>query len=357
MSANNAAPRSVWPPLAAGGPVAALARADQLVDLTDQLRDTASRHHDTAWVHPAPSDPANNLPNMSQDLLDAIGAVGLRQPRAAGERHLVRPLTHLVHGPVRHLVIDDADSLTVDTLEALHEATLIAHVQLWLIFDAGQRPTRPSPRYLTAFEWLQSTCAVIRPDDLAATWDRRLPAPACALPETNWWQRPLTDTHPWGHDVTPHDAQRCSAPAQRVDCLIGQARRAMTAGHTTATHVRRRLLEHADHPETGVEHRWALTAAGRDLYTPGMDALWQTHPAADTVRLADISADGATVHVNGQPTNIAAMRQPAIARLRTSRRLSGCLETEPVNGLFNQTTGINFQRRPTQPKRPAGPRP
>jgi hypothetical protein len=351
VSADSTTLNSLWPPLAAGGPIAALARADQLVDLTDHLRDTASHHHDTAWVHPAPSDPANNLPNMSQDLLDAIGAVGLRQPRAAGERHLLRALTHLVHGPVRHLVIDDADTLTVDTLEALHEAALIAQVQLWLIFDAGQRPARPSPRYLTAFEWLQSTCVVIRPVDLAAMWERRPPAPACKLPDAGWWQRPLDDTHPWDHQTTPHDAQRCSTPAQRVECLIGRGRRAMTAGHTTATHVRQRLLEHADHPDTNVEHRWALAAAGRDLYTPGMDALWQTHPDADSVRLADIGPDGATVHLAGQALSIAPMRRAAVAKLRTSRRLAGCLEREPINGLFDETTGINFQRRRRPPSR------
>jgi hypothetical protein len=348
MSTTTPVSRPPWPSLAAGGPIAALGRADELIDLTDRLRDTASRHHDTAWVHPAPSDPANNLPNMSQDLLDAIGAVGLRQPRAAGERHLLRALTHLVHGPVRHLVVDDADTLTVDTLEALHEAALIAHVQLWLIFDAGQRPARPSPRYLTGFEWLQSTCAVIRPTELTDTWERRSPMRTCELPDAAWWQRPL-DAHPWGeHDTPAHDAQRCSTPAQHVDCLLGRARRAMTAGHTTATHVRHRLFEHADHPATSVEHRWALTAAGRDLWTPGMDALWQTHPDADTVRLADISTDGATVQLSDRVVDIAPMRRLAVARLRSSRRLAGCLDTEPIDGLFDQPTGLKVG-----PKRPA----
>lgn len=148
VNADSTTLNSLWPPLAAGGLIAALARADQLVDLTDHLRDTASRHHDTAWVHPAPSDPANNLHNMSQDLLDAIGAVGLRQPRAAGERHLLRALTHLVHGPVRHLVIDDADTLTVDTLEALHEAALIGRS----ICGSSSTPVNvpPDPRRVTS---------------------------------------------------------------------------------------------------------------------------------------------------------------------------------------------------------------
>jgi hypothetical protein len=39
------------------------------------------------------------------------------------------------------------------------------------------------------------------------------------------------------------------------------------------------------------------------------------------------------------------LNRAAVARLRTSRRLAGCLETEPINGLFDQTTGVNFQRR------------
>lgn len=76
-----------------------------------------------------------------------------------------------------------------------------------------------------------------------------------------------------------------------------------------------------------------------------MDALRQTHPDADSVRLADISLNGATVHLNDRLANIAPMRQAAVARLRTSRRLAGCLETEPIDGLFDETTGINFKRR------------
>ena len=155
-----------WPtwPTSTGmpsGPIAALAHSGQLVHIVDQLRAHGSRHSDTAWVHPAPSDAKTSLPNLSQDLLDAIGAVGRREPRLAGDRHLLRALVHFIHGPVRNVIVDDAQLLTVDALDALHEAALVGRVQLWFIFDAAQRPPRtptvnPDPR-----TWMTHVCTTI----------------------------------------------------------------------------------------------------------------------------------------------------------------------------------------------------
>lgn len=120
--------------------------------------------------------------------------------------------------------------------------------------------------------------------------------------------------------------------------MLGQAwvRRALTAGYVAPGLARRRLSEYTDHPDTTVPDRWALTAAGRDLLTPGADALRLTDPAA----LGDVSTDGATVHVNGRAAAVSPEMRPAVARLRTSRRLAGCLDHEPMYGLFDQVPGV-----------------
>jgi hypothetical protein len=65
-----------------------------------------------------------------------------------------------------------------------------------------------------------------------------------------------------------------------------------------------------------------MTAAGRDLFTPGDDALGLI--GASGAALGDVSPDGATVHVGGNAVTVAPEMRPAIARLRTRRRLAGC---------------------------------
>ncbi|WP_460964980.1 hypothetical protein [Pedococcus soli] len=131
----------------------------------------------------------------------------------------------------------------------------------------------------------------------------------------------------------------------KVQCLLAGLRRALTAGTVTAATARARLVEATDHPDTTVADRWALTAAGRDLHTPGTDALWQTKPAAHAAALRDVAADGCSLTHDGNTTPVHPMRQPALARLRTSRRLAGVLPTEPIDGIFDQEPGT-----PTAPR-------
>jgi hypothetical protein len=121
-------------------------------------------------------------------------------------------------------------------------------------------------------------------------------------------------------------------------------RRALTAGTTTATTARARLIALADHPDATVADRWALTAAGRDLCTPGIDALTQTHPRAHQARLADVSTDGSHVRVDGIELDVDPMRRPALVRLRASRQLAGCLPTEPLAGIFASEPGVRLSR-------------
>lgn len=349
MTATTPGPAQLrWPGLG-GGPIAALAPPAQLASITRELRGSASRHGDTAWVHPAPADDKTCLPNMSQALLDAIGVVGLHDFRAYGETHLIRPLSHLVHGPVRHVIIDDAHLLNVLTLDALQEAALIARVQLWLLFDASENPAgRPATKE-TPYEWLRAVCVVTSPASLTSMWNRRFAEQTCSLPTPSWWHHPVDSPSPWTDRCATPDTH--PTPTAQVECLLSRTRRALTAGHTTPAHARDRLLDLADHRDTTVEHRAVLTAADRNLYTPGHDVLGQTHINAQLARLADVTPNGAKVRVaaapypDGEWVDVHPMHQPAIARLRTSRRLAGCLADEPVTGIFDQLPGPQAPRR------------
>jgi hypothetical protein len=303
-------------------------------------------------VHPAPSDAKTSLPNLSQDLLDAIGAVGRREPRAAGDRHLLRALVHLIHGPVRNVIVDDAQLLAVDALDALHEAALIGRAQLWLIFDAAQRPPRgptvhPDPR-----TWMTDVCTIATPGRLLRVWQQRESHETCQLPPPGWWHR-----GPAAAQATAAGyAGSCTNPGahpgarQQVECLLGLARRSLTAGHTTATHVRRRIEDLLTHPATTADHAWALTAVDREAWTAGMDALGQTHPRAQHARLADVTSDGAAIRVTDGPqlepfwTPVHPRHRDAVARLRTSRRLAGCTAGELLDGVFDEDPGIRGQR-------------
>ncbi|WP_160010059.1 hypothetical protein [Nocardioides sp. AX2bis] len=128
-------------------------------------------------------------------------------------------------------------------------------------------------------------------------------------------------------------------------CLLGQVRRALTSGHTTATHVRARLCEYLDHLETTVDHRWALSAASRDFWTAGMDALGHTHPQAQHATLAEVAPDGSAVYVAGSWVPVVPAGRQPVAALRTSRRLAGCVETDGIDGVFDNDRGLRPRRR------------
>ncbi|TQJ49273.1 hypothetical protein FBY26_0951 [Phycicoccus sp. SLBN-51] len=322
------------------GPVAALTHPTDMRALMRTLRGHASHHADTAWVHPNVGQYRDPLTNLGQDLLDAIGVVGLTPPRTYGEAHLLRPLTHLIHGPVRNIIIDDAVRLPTDVLTHLHEAAIIGRVQLWLLIDTADGNINGlNQRKATAFlEWVNDVCTARHPNHVEQQWDRRpVDHPDCQTPEPAWWLEPLD----YGASLPagcPDHAN--SLGSGHIDCLLAWVRRALTAGRLAPGIARRRLAEYTDHPDTTIADRWALTAAGRDLLTPGADALRLTHPTGPNATLGDVSPDGASIRIAARAATVAPEMRPAVARLRTSRRLAGCLEHEPMYGLFDQVPGI-----------------
>jgi hypothetical protein len=308
------------------------------------LRGHASRHADTAWVHPNVGQYRDPLTNVALDLLDAIGAVGLNQPRAYGEAHLLRPLTHLVHGAVRNVIVDDAVLLPTDVLTHLHEAAVIGRTQLWLLIDTADGNINGlNQRKAAAFlEWVNDVCTARHPDRAEQQWrDRPVNYPHCRAPEPAWWLEPLDHGLPLPAGCPEHANDLGSG---HIECLLAWVRRALSAGHLAPRIARRRLGEYTEHPDTTVADQWALRAAGRDLLTPGSDALRLTHPAGPSASLGDVSPDGGIVRVDGRPMIVAPEMRPAVARLRTSRRLAGCLDHEPMYGLFDEVPGIGHSR-------------
>ncbi|KQV71259.1 hypothetical protein ASC64_04220 [Nocardioides sp. Root122] len=328
----------------APGPIAVLTHPNRMRNLMRTLRAHASRHDDTAWVHPNVNQHRDALANLGQDLLDAIGVVGLTQPRAHGEAHLLRPLTHIVHGPIRHVIVDDAVLLPTDVLTELHETAIIGRTQLWILVDTadGDINSRNQRKAAAFLEWVNDTCTPRRPDTVEQQWRMRpVDHPGCQAPDAAWWLEPLQLGQPLPVGCAHHANDLGSG---RIDCLLAWLRCALTAGHLAPGIARRRLAEYAEHPAATVADRWALTAAGRDLLTPGADALRLTHPTAPAATLADVETDGSSVRIGGDLVAVAPEMRLAIARLRTSRRLAGCLKHEPMYGLFDQLPGIERRR-------------
>ena len=229
-------------------------------------------------------------------------------------------------------------------LTDLHEAAIIGRVQLWLLVDTADGDINGlNQRKAAAFlEWVNDVCAVRRADDVTQQWGNRpVDHPHCRAPEPGWWLKPFDYELPLPLGCPDHANMFGSG---HVDCLLAHVRRALTAGHLAPGIARRRLNEYIDHPDTTVLDRWAITAAGRDLLTPGADALRLTDPAAPDATLGDVTPDGAAIVVDSRTVPVAPEMRPAVARLRTSRRLAGCLDHEPMYGLFDHVPGIERSR-------------
>ncbi|MDP3890485.1 hypothetical protein [Nocardioides sp.] len=296
-------------------------------------------HDDTAWLHPAPMRGRDNLAALSGAALNAIGAVGLTTPRAVGERHLLRCAVHLIHGPVRHLVVHDAAVLGAETLSELHQTALITQTQLWLVMDfndSARLGGRTDADRSDLADWVAGTCATHDAEQVLALWGERDKGTGCCPPPLSWWVEDLD----LGCPLPPPCARHT-----RIECLLAWVRRGLSSGRTTPTLTRKRLNEYANHPDMTVEDMWERTAASRDFYTHGMTALGLLHPDAQGVDMRDVAPDGSTVTVNGDRLIVPATLRTPIARLRTSRRLAGCLDHEPVAGLFDRTPGPNGRRR------------
>lgn len=322
------------------GPIVALTSGRASRHFARHLRTLIARHDDTAWLHPAPTRERDNLAALSGATLSAIGAVGLSTPRTVGERHLLRPAVHLLHGPVQHLVIHDAGVLGVETLTELHQTALITRTQLWLVMDLNDTPRQATPGRIDRTdlaEWVAGTCATMSTEATLDIWGKRAVAtPGCHMPTLGWWTEPLDQSRPLPEPCTAHT---------RIECLLAWARRGLTTGHTTPTLVRNRLTEYTQHADITIDDMWARTAAGRDFYTHGMTALGHLHTDAQDVTLAQVSPHGATVTVHGERLIVPEMHRLPLARLRTSRRLAGCLDHERVGGVFHQMPGPNRRHR------------
>ena len=314
-------------------PVVVMTPGHEWMHLVRNLRRMAGRHDDTAWIHPPPPPQRDGLGPLSQALCDAIGAVGLATPRAAGERHLLRGLVHLIHGPVRHLIVDDVVNLDLPVLLELHQTCILGSTQLWLIVDPAD-VTRGRRRTGQLLDWVAVAGPRIAPTQALARWQARsLKMPGCVQPEPAHWHRAHSADDPVPRACGEHAA--VSENSAWVHCLLVRMRRALTLGHVQGAAAREHLAGHLDHPAVTAADRWALTAASRDVYTPGLDVLAQTHPAGTAATLAQVAHDGSRVLVDNEPHPVPTERRLALARLRTSRRLAGALSHEPINALFD----------------------
>ena len=308
-----------WP-VSCATPLVTIVPPEEAAELNANLREAASRHSDVAWVRLAPDSTKDGLPVLGQELLDASGVVGLRRPRAAGERHLLRVMSYWIHGDVRHVIVDDAQYVPIPVLQELHSACLIAGIQLWLMVDAPSRTDH--------VEWATAMCARLTVGSLHATWKGRPEPPRlCPVrPARTWW----INGGRW-----PITQRPCSVHRQRIDCLLAAARRQLTAGDIAPKHVRTTLSRIFEQLDSTVDDWWAVTAASRDLLTPGLDAL--THLAVDgtSARLGDLNWAGEWVNPD-RDLHVPAPKRGALARLRTSRVMAGCLPEEAVLGIFDQ---------------------
>jgi hypothetical protein len=63
------------------------------------------------------------------------------------------------------------------------------------------------------------------------------------------------------------------------------------------------------------------------------------------MRLPDVAHEGSRARDRNRTLDVADRYRPVLARMRTSRRLSGCLPHEPLLGLFDEQPGTRHRRR------------
>ena len=275
-------------------------------------------------------------------------------PRAAGERHLLRALTHLIHGPVRHVIVDDAHPLTdrrprspprdrprrprpaLAPLRRRHPQHPPAHPPPRPARVARRRPTAPSPA----------------PPPSSDMWRQRSPRSRHVRPAAAhaWWHQDPTAGRPWTEPCS-----LCRSPHTPTPPTAGQllprsrARRAMTAGHTTPSSVAaRRIAPQSPQPprhhcRTPMGHSAPPDATSS---TPGSDALGHAHPDAQLVRLADVTPDGRSRppraqqrpqrHVGRRPPPASPRRGPATNKPPARRMRSS---SDGTHGVFDRLSG------------------
>lgn len=283
----------------------------------DQLRERATARDDLAWVLARPPATRDSYAALTQDLLAAMGVVGLGTPRAKGDRHPVRVMAHLMTSPVRQIVIAEAQWLPEEVLADFGEALLVTGVHLTLL------ACEPVPGWLA---WVNdhvgdTTSLQIVEQRLTAA------APACLLPVDR-----LPDLVAWAHASSD-----CVVHTRRADCVVSAARRAVSSGRLAAEQAREPLTTLAIAPDSTSADWWALRAAGLDLYTPGLDAVWRSGFRGDLARLTidQVANDGSLVA--GHP--VSAEAQTCVARQRSAGVWSNGLPTWPFATIFDAVPG------------------
>jgi hypothetical protein len=302
---------------------------------TDQLRDLRRRAADddaVAWAVAPPPATKDTYAPLTDALLNALGCVGNRPPRAASERHMYRLLPYLRHGPVTDLVLTEAQWLVEEVIADVVTATTIAGVRLWLIVEQPVPPgllTGLVERYGQLHRWT----------DVTDYWHTRLvtaPARARRCPA-------VADEWPMTWAGWPANARACGLHGARVRCLLAATRRELTAVCTDPATVRHLLAAVEVDPETTPDEVWALRDAGRDLYTPALDAVTRLLPPQD--RLVDlhagmVAADGSWLRTTGgQRIIVPAPMRAAVARQRTASTLCNGPADWPLLTVFGDLPG------------------
>jgi hypothetical protein len=294
------------------------------------LRRHVSRHDDIAWVNARPSAGRTPLPTLVKDLLDASGIVGLRPPRRNGQAHSLPLLPHWLHGPVRHVVINDAHFVDPESLDDVIATALVSGVTVWAL-TLG---LAPKPAWTT---WAGPRCGgqPLALLDALRVWGRhQVPDGLCQPPGATWWQH--TD---WWEPLTP-----CTRHDERSRCVLSWIRRG--TGTPTPNHARALLSRLLEHPASTVEDHWALRDASRDTLTPAVDVVVAAGVRAghrDLV-IEDAAEDGSWIRDAaagpGQRAQVRPRMQPALRRHRSAQLWGGCSPRTPLLGLDGEPAWI-----------------
>lgn len=280
-----------------------------------QLRELRRRAADdgaVAWAVAPPRATKDTYAPLTRELLDALGCVGNREPRAVGERHMHRVLPYLRHGSVTDLVLTEAQWLAEEVIADVVTATTIAAVRLWLLVEQPAPPgllTGLVERYGQLRPWREVRDYWTARLADAPAHARRCPAVADVWPMT-WAGWPATTIG------------ACPLHAGRVRCLLAATRRELTAAGTDPATVRALLMAVEADPTTTPDEVWVLRDAGRDLYTPALDAASRLLPPSH--RLADLHAgmvapDGSWLRTaDGERIIVPPPMRAALARQRTA---------------------------------------
>lgn len=244
---------------------------------------------------------------------------------------MYRVLPYLLHGAVTDVVLGEAQWLAEEVIADVVTATTIAGVRLWLLVE---QPVPPG--LLTG---LVERYGQLRPwADVRAYWGTRLAgatarAATCPAVAQQW---PMQ----WSSWPAESTGAACPLHDARVQCLLALTRRALTAARTDPAAVRQLVMAVEADTDTTPEEVWALRDAGRDCYTPALDAASRLLPPAH--RLTDLHAgmvagDGSWLRTSGgQHITVPTPMRKALARQRTASTMCNGPSDWPLLTLFTE---------------------